>query len=112
MGTLSALSRSNDNLIKNYFTPEVRFKTMEDNSTKKNISCNTMFKNHQEVSFHSEVKIPVNNLNNYYGHFFNQNNLFRKSNRKIIKDGPYQVDQNKLDNVFKRSIFACFFDIF
>lgn len=109
VGKLSELSRSNENLIKNYFTPEVRFKTMEDNNTNHNISCNTTFKNHKEVSFHSEVKIPVANLNNYYGNFVNQNNLFLKSKSKIIKDGPYQVDQNKLDNVFKRSMFHFYF---
>ena len=102
----------NNAIVNKIFNPNVRFKTVDKtikNNNENNETCNNTIKTHHEMNFHSETTIPLSNNQRIFnlGQFSDRNsNLFRKKNQKtIIKEGPYQVDQNKLDKVFKRSYF-------
>lgn len=105
----------NNAIVNKIFNPNVRFKTIDKvgkaikNNNENNETCNNTIKTHHEINFHSETTIPLsNNQKNFNsGQFSDRNsNFFRKKKQNIIiKEGPYQVDQNKLDKVFKRSYF-------
>jgi len=101
----------NNQIVNKLFNPNVRFKTVDKPMRKNsNDTCNVTQKSHHEINIHSETNIPLTPPNsNGNGNFRPEysgmgSNFFHNRNQKIIiKEGPYQVDQDKLDKVFKRS---------
>ena len=94
---INDLANVNNHMISKFLHPNVRFKTLEPASEDK--TCNATKKIHQEISFQTQTNIPYTGNSNY----FSSNN--KQKRQTIFKEGPYQVDQDKLDKVFKRSFF-------
>ena len=107
---INNLNDVNGQILNKFFNPNVRFKTVD--SSKDNIvnkTCN-MTKTHNEVNIHTENKyvLPYENYPNYNNpqQSYGGSNVFRSQRKQTTyKEGPYQVDEEKLDKVFKRSFF-------
>lgn len=93
------INGDNDKILNKFFNP--RFKTIDKKA--ENLTCNSSKKTHQEINIHSETNIPLWNNRDNFNNQFGSNTFRSRKKQYVIKEGPYQVDQDKLDKVFKKS---------